>query len=271
MAAKYDSIGTGYNTTRKADPYLTQKLLEHLQPTLGGRYLDIGCGTGNYTDALARQGIRLIGIDPSEKMLAQARAKNDTIDWRIGTAENIPLANNTVDGALGTLTIHHWTAITKGCSELYRVVKPTGRIVIFTSTPEQMQGYWLNHYFPKMLRDSMLQMPSLEVVENAMKDSGLEVVAIEKYSIQPDLQDQFLYVGKHQPEIYFDQRVRNGISSFSALSNRTEVEEGLAQLKKDIDSGKIGSVMEAYPNDLGDYLYIIANKPVGSKAKIRGN
>ena len=60
MAVKYDEIGTGYNSTRQADPYLTERLLYHLQPKTDRLYLDIGCGTGNYTCTLADKGLNFI-------------------------------------------------------------------------------------------------------------------------------------------------------------------------------------------------------------------
>lgn len=55
MKAKYDHIGINYNTTRKADRYLTEKLCEYLNPKLNGLYLDIGCGTGNYTNEFQKK------------------------------------------------------------------------------------------------------------------------------------------------------------------------------------------------------------------------
>ncbi|MFN2430472.1 MAG: class I SAM-dependent methyltransferase [Cryomorphaceae bacterium] len=260
MSEKYDKIGTDYNSTRRADPYLTRKLIEHLNPKKDGLYLDIGCGTGNYTHALHKKGLQLIGIDPSEKMLEQARLRNKNIDWRTGRAENIEMPDHFVDGIIGSLTIHHWTDLQKGFGELNRVLKPQGRLVLFTSTPKQMKGYWLNHYFPKMLEDSIVQMPDLESVEKAMTDSGFRISKTEKYFIQPDLTDKFLYCGKQNPELYFDRQIRNGISSFSSLANKTEVEQGLVKLRNDIDNGKIQSIIDAYDNDSGDYLYLIGIK-----------
>ena len=50
MGTKYDKIGIEYNLTRKADKYLTEQLLFHLNPKEHAQYLDIGCGTGNYTN-----------------------------------------------------------------------------------------------------------------------------------------------------------------------------------------------------------------------------
>lgn len=257
MAAKYDTIGINYNSTRKPDPYLTSRLKSLLDPAKNGVYLDIGCGTGNYTNELEKSGLKMIGVDPSEKMLEKAKEKNENIDWRIGTSENIPLPDNSTEGAIGSLTIHHWTNLEIGFSELNRVVKPGSRMVIFTSTPEQMEGYWLNHYFPKMLKDSIDQMPTLENVEIAMKANNIKITNLEKYLIQPDLQDKFLYCGKQDPSLYFNMQIRQGISSFSSLANANEVELGLSALKADIESGTINDVMENYQNDLGDYLFIV--------------
>ncbi|TGV04786.1 class I SAM-dependent methyltransferase [Flavivirga rizhaonensis] len=257
MDVKYDKIGIGYNLTRKADPFLTEQLLRHLNPKKDGIYLDIGCGTGNYTNEFQKKGFQCIGIDPSKKMLDKARIKNKEIDWRIGLAENTGLPKNFVDGIIGSLTIHHWTDLKKSFLELKKVLKPNGKIVIFTSTPEQMKGYWLNHYFPKMLAGSIKQMPTLKSIESAMKNAGIELSEIDKYFIKPDLQDQFLYCGKQNPELYFDKQIRHGISSFSSLANRMEVKQGLSNLRKDINSGKFDEITQKYKNDLGDYLYII--------------
>ena len=261
MKTKYDKIGVDYNLTRKADKYLTAQLLHHLKPNKSGKYLDIGCGTGNYTSELQKKGFDFIGIDPSERMLKEAKNKNDKVDWRIGSAENTGLPDNFVEGIIGSLTIHHWTDLKIGFSELCRVLKPGGSIVIFTSTPKQMKGYWLNHYFPNMLSDSISQMPALEQVKAAMNNGGIKVLSTHKYFMKPDLEDQFLYCGKQNPELYFDEQIRRGISSFSSLSNKTEVESGLVELRKDIDSGKIENIIKHFENDDGDYLYIIGKKP----------
>lgn len=256
ILAKYDTIGTGYNDTRKADPYLVKRLLHWLAPSSGGIYLDIGCGTGNYTHALQQKGLRFIGIDPSSLMLEKARARTTEIDWRRGTAEHTGLEDQSINGIIVTLSIHHWPDLNSGFRELGRVLKPGGSIVIFTSTPEQMKGYWLNAYFPKMLQDSIEQMPSKEKVMTAMKKAGIATIQTETYEVKAGLEDHFLYCGKHRPELYFDPVIRNGISSFSSLAVAEEVKKGLQKLETDVRSGKIIEIIRSYENTLGDYLFI---------------
>ncbi len=260
MQEKYDSIGVDYNTTRKADPYLFSRLLSLLNPVPNETYVDIGCGTGNYTSEFAKKGYQFIGIDPSREMLEKAKKQHSSISWKIGAAEKIELASESVDGIIASLTLHHWQDLKKGFSELNRILKPKGNIVLFTATPDQMKGYWLNHYFPKMLSDSMIQMPAYDIIESNLKENGLKIDNTEKYFIQPDLNDLFLYSGKHDPKLYLESKVRQGISSFSSLANADEVEKGLKILKEDIASGKITDIIKKYENTDGDYLFIIVKK-----------
>jgi len=100
----YNTIGMGYNATRQADPYITDKLFEFLSPERGNLFLDIGCGTGNYTIALAEKGLDFYGVEPSEKMLDIAKTKNKNINWQTGFAEQIPTQNNMFNGVVATLT-----------------------------------------------------------------------------------------------------------------------------------------------------------------------
>ena len=256
----YNLIGTGYNTTRQSDPYIAGRLLQHLNPQIGEVYLDIGCGTGNYTIGLTGGGLKLWGIDPSDKMLREAKAKSTRPAWLIGLAEKIPASNQTFNGAIAILTIHHWTSLERSFKELSRVLKNDGRLIVFTATPEQMNGYWLNHYFPEMLRHSISQMPSFERIKSAARKSGFTITAREKYFIQKDLKDLFLYSGKHKPDIYFNHSIRKNISSFAALSTKDEINRGLRKLQKDIDTKEFEEVKSKFENDTGDYLFIIMNK-----------
>jgi SAM-dependent methyltransferase len=224
-------------------------------------YLDIGCGTGNYTIALQqKKGLMFVGLDPSEVMLKEARAKSNKVEWVNGVVENIPFKEETFSGALAILTTHHWQDIGKGLKELFRVLKPASKLVIFTSPPEQMETYWLNHYFPQALKDSTQKMVTLEAMIKLGNEAGFEIRSAENYFIKPDLQDLFLQSGKHDPEIYFRDNIRNGISTFAAHANKEEVEKGLAQLRKDIDSGEFATIKQKYESDKGDYCFIVFEK-----------
>ena len=257
---KYDVIGTSYNETRCADSFILKRLIHHLSPVKGKLYIDIGCGTGNYTIALHSRAMNFIGMDPSTKMLEKGKTKSKDISWITGTAENKALKNNSLNGAIATLTIHHWNDLLMAFQNIYSILKPNSCFVIFTSTPEQMKGYWLNHYFPKMLEASIKQMPSYKLIKQNLGASGFRIEAVEIYTVKDDLQDLFLYSGKHRPKLYLDPSVRSGISSFTNLSNKDEVRQGLSQLQIDIKSGAIEHIINNYENENGDYLFIKAIK-----------
>ena len=119
-----------------------------------------------------------------------------------------------------------------------------------------MKGYWLNYYFPEMLRSSIVQMPSFNQIKEATEEAGLQISGSELYFIQDDLQDCFLYAGKNRPDYYFNEQTRKGISSFASLANLEEVNQGLAKLKHDLQTGDFEQIKNKYENSLGDYLFI---------------
>lgn len=252
----YNRIGNNYNQTRRADPFLTERLHALLNPDKTGIYLDVGCGTGNYTLALTDYELTLYGLDPSETMLQVAKSRAPQINWTTGFVEDIPFGDAFFNGATAVLTLHHWKNPEAGCRELFRVLKPGSSLVFFTATPEQMEGYWLNRYFPEMLKRSTGQMPSLERLHTACEAAGFTIAQTEKYVIQDDLQDLFLHAGKYKPEMYLDETIRSGISSFANLGLADEVSRGLAELAQDIASGKITEIIQRYENTSGDYLFV---------------
>jgi ubiquinone/menaquinone biosynthesis C-methylase UbiE len=209
---------------------------------------------------LAARGYRFYAVEPSEVMIEEARRKNDSIFWTQAAAEALPFEREFFGAALATLTIHHWKNPEKAFAEIYRTLKKGGRLVIFTAFPEQMENYWLNYYFPKMMQDSMAVMPARGAVERALSAAGFAIVDEEKYFIQPDLQDLFLYSGKHRPALYLDAQVRKGISSFSVLSHEEEVKTGLQKLARDMETGDFAKIVRKYENDTGDYIFIVAAK-----------
>jgi ubiquinone/menaquinone biosynthesis C-methylase UbiE len=258
--ATYDEIGIGYDETRKADPYITSRIIYNLRIVEGGLYLDVACGTGNYAIEMAsRSKASFFGIDESEHMLQIAREKSQAIQWSLGDASSMPYEDNIFSGATCIFGVHHFRDLDVALNEVFRVLS-RGRLVIFTSDKEQMEGYWLNEYFPEMMRTSIIKMPSIEEVSTALKTAGFRNIITELYKVKPDLQDCFLYCGKHKPQMYFDPVIRKGSSGFARFSNKDEVERGLERMSRDIANGKIDEVIESYENDKGDYAFIVAEK-----------
>ena len=256
--ALYDRIGVGYDGTRRADPGITARLAALLDLRGEPACLDAACGTGNYTQALSVLGGRWTGVDIAPRMIAEARAKTPAVHWLVGDVAQLPFPDGAFAGALCTLAIHHFPDLGAAFREIARVLRG-GRLVLFTSAPEQMRTFWLNEYFPSAMARSMSVMPSLDRVRQALMQAGFTVVALEPWSVPADLVDLFLYSGKHHPELYFSAAVRAGISTFAQHADADEVERGCARLRADLASGRFEAIRRASEGPDGDYAFVIAH------------
>ncbi|MGH7932137.1 MAG: class I SAM-dependent methyltransferase [Candidatus Binataceae bacterium] len=261
--ALYDRIGIGYDTTRHADPYLASRLIHHLDPHPGHYYLDLGCGTGNYTIEVAKSDARIIAMDQSPAMLATAKSKSGlapNIAWNIANAESLPLADNRVEGAVCFLAHHHFRDVHEAFREVFRVLQPAHRLVVFNASAEQLRGCWLAAYFPLMMEQAITFNEQLDT-QRRLREAGFSIAETELYDIAPDLQDWFLYCGKHDPARYLDARVRAGISTFAARPDAPEIAEGCVKLAADLTTGRFAEVASRYRSDRGDYTFWVARKP----------
>ena len=188
----------------------------------------------------------MIGADTSTTMLDEAKKKSNKVTWLTGSAEAIPLPDNSINGAIATFTTHHWTDPEKAFAELDRILIPGSPIVILTFTPEQEHGYWLRHYFPEMIARTVNRKTNYHLVIETALHAGFKISLTEKYFVHNGLQDHFLYCGKHNPEMYFDEAIQNGISSFAMTENRDEITRGLSMLREDINTGKFSDVKKQY-------------------------
>lgn len=121
--------------------------LARIQP--GENVLDVGCGTGTLAiEVQQRVGPtgRVFGVDPGRQQIARARSKaarrNLPIDFQIGVVEHLVFPDQTFDAVLSTIMMHHLPDDLKrrGLSEIARVLKPGGRLVIADfKRPEQRQ------------------------------------------------------------------------------------------------------------------------------------
>src|ERR1700751_39365 len=90
--AGYWDDSLGLVTLEAIDP-----LMEAVEAGPGVRFLDIACGTGALDAAAARRGAETIGMDFAPNMIAEAIRRHPGIDFRVGDAEAIPLADASVD------------------------------------------------------------------------------------------------------------------------------------------------------------------------------
>ena len=255
----YDNVGVGADNNRRPDPYIAERFAHHLGLENDGSFLDVACGAGNYTIALAAQNGTWHGVDQSRIMLQSARVKSEHVSLYLSDVTALPFADSSFSGVLCSLAIHHFPDLAHAFTEVYRVLSK-GNFVIFTATQEQMQGYWLNEFFPDLMKQSVGKMPATATVEEALVKAGFRISYIEPYDVRPDLQDFFLYSAKHRPERYLSEDFRQGISNFALWCDPEKIATGCARLWREIQSGRIVDIIKAYTHSLGDYLFVVASK-----------
>ena len=100
------------------------------------RVADIACGTGILADRIARQlsPDEIYGVDMSDGMLAQARARSSEVQWRRGPAEHLPFEDGTLDAVVTTSAFHFFDQ-PAALREFHRVLAPGGLAAVATLSP----------------------------------------------------------------------------------------------------------------------------------------
>jgi SAM-dependent methyltransferase len=156
------SIPAVYDRGRDHGPEVLDLWMNVVESSIEGwsirTILDLGCGTGRFSEGLAnRFRARVVGIDPSEKMLEQARRKprRNGIHYGRGIGEAIPLVDGSVDLVFMSMIFHHFSDPDRAARECRRVLRSNGSLVVRTGTREQIQSYPYVSFFPST--SSMLE------------------------------------------------------------------------------------------------------------------
>ena len=112
---------------------LDAAILQTVAWPVGGRILDVGCGLGEYMQALARRGCNILGIDINRLALRVAVTGGNQV--AAADAMKLPFADETFDGLLCHKTLYLFTDLPAAAEELARVIRPGGRLVFSTSNP----------------------------------------------------------------------------------------------------------------------------------------
>jgi len=113
-------------------------LLGHAGASGAGRsqprqVLDVGCGEGRFAEELARRGFAVVGVDVAQEPLRRARAREPALDLRIVPAEGPwPLADASFDLVWAGETIEHVADTVGWLSQVRRVLRPGGRLLLST-------------------------------------------------------------------------------------------------------------------------------------------
>ena len=146
IARSFGSASKSYDVSSRLQRFSGK----HLMPWLPNRndltVLDLGSGTGFFTDLLASSYEQVIGIDISNTMLNFAKeSRNKSISWLEADAHKLPLKDNSIDFIYSNLVIQWFDPLDEAITEMLRVLKPGG-LLIFTTlvdgTLHELKSSW---------------------------------------------------------------------------------------------------------------------------------
>lgn len=218
--------GEQYDTLRPFSPFDTavfKAVLDATGSLAGKRVLDIGCGTGRFTEKLAQSGASVVGMDASGTMLAAARSRtsngNALIEYIEGDA-NETLPHGPFDAITAFYCVQYMDVAV--LAKRTRNELSDGAILALATFPHQ--HFALTEYaefFPSLPAIDMARFPSVPAIENALGSACFADITAK---------DVFLSI-EDDPAALIGRVERKYLSSFFLLPER-EFREGVAAMRR---------------------------------------
>lgn len=168
-------------------------LKQYVNSTSNDVILDIGGNTGKVTEAAySHNGCKeVVVLEPKNKYVEYGRLRRPFIRFIEGSAENIPMPDEYFDIIVASFSFHHFRDQNKGLEEMKRVLKPSGRLIVFESNPLTTRGKMLmlienlfhtsaKFYEPSQLKEKLAQEHNLEVISIDSLSIGYFLVATKR-------------------------------------------------------------------------------------------
>jgi SAM-dependent methyltransferase len=252
MPAVYDDIGIDYAPHRHAEPRWGARITAAIGERR--RVINVGAGTGSY-EPLDRF---VIAAEPSQVMIAQRLAGSPPVVQCV--AETLPFADGSFDVALALMTVHHWSDVERGLSELCRVAPCQ---IIFTWEPAMFARtmWFVAEYLPEVFQHES-GLPTLSTILGCLGPA-----VVEPLPVPADCRDGVLGAYWRRPAAFLNPNVRAAISGI-ALLDQVVVDAAVSRLERDLASGawseRHAHLLSLDEVDLGYRLIIAGAGPVPS-------
>jgi hypothetical protein len=217
----YGRIGVAYSTYRQPDP----RFAAAIAGAIGGArtVLNVGAGAGSYepTDR------DVTAVEPSASMRAQRPSHlPPAID---AMAEDLPFPDKAFDAAMTTFSIHQWSDLVAGLTEMRRVAR--GPIVIMTEDPDLLGRFWLADYAPQVITSSARRYPSIASIAEVLGE-----VEVANIPIPLECVDGFNEAYYGRPEMLLDPLARTSCSAWTFVDEPTAASY-VERLESDLADG----------------------------------
>ncbi len=179
LAPEYDKRWSFYTTATLRE---TLKRLE-IKPT--DRLLDIGCGTGSLLKAISTHYplVRMVGVDLSIEMLKAAFNKQiKRCSFIAGQVQRLPFHSKSFDIIVSCNAFHYWRRPEECLSEIARVLKPQGKIVI-TDWCDDYIACKICDLFLRMFNRAHFKTYGQDTCERLLQNAGYGNIQVDRYKI----------------------------------------------------------------------------------------
>lgn len=222
--ADYGVIGAGYSAYRRPEPLIAAAIAAALGDAR--TVLNVGAGAGSYEPTH----LDVTAVEPSASMRAQRPGHLPAaVD---AVAEALPFGDGAFDASLATFTVHQWTDLTAGLSEMRRVTR--GPVCFLTCDPGALDRFWLAEYAPEVIAAEARRYPPIATVARLL--GGAEVVDVIDVPIPLDCVDGFGEAYHGRPEALLDPGARRANSAWTFVGPDVAA-RFQRRLRTDLDSG----------------------------------
>lgn len=169
-----DAIMARYQNAQRDTPFPLEYAYALLPRDMQGlTVVDYGCGSGDNSALLAQRGGNVIGVDISPDLISvgesRIAAHGMKVDFRVGSAHDMPLEANSVDVVFGMAILHHLD-LELASKEVFRVLKPGGRAIFLEPVRNSKAMWFIRNLIP-------YRQPDLSPYERPLTDTELQTFA----------------------------------------------------------------------------------------------
>lgn len=212
---------------RRTQPGLVEHVLERSGVGAGSAVLEVGCGTADHLAAIrARTGARCVGVEPSQDLLAVARAQPVELELHEGRPEDLDLPADTFDLVLSVDVVHHVRRPAEYFASARRVLKPGGLLCTVTASDYVIRNRRpLAEFFPATVDVDLGRYHDIPHLRAALEATGYVDHAEQLIESDDPVTDAAPYATRAYPSLHLvpDDEFRRGLAALEAALARGPV------------------------------------------------